>query len=156
LCTHESWAAGGWERSALLATWERRGRVAETCPSKAQPMRLSCSAQLLSIRLISISTPRRAWKWSSLMLRFDVPVGDDGRSRRHQPTGSTRNWAVRQTSWFAVDGSKRVGVSARKTSDLAKITTKTRFTPPRFGPCPAGAGGVLAWEHGSLSCLACG
>ena len=57
------------------------------------------------------------------MLRFDVPVGDDGRSRRRQPTGTTRNWAVRRTSWLAVDGSERVGASPRKTADLGKLVT---------------------------------
>ena len=97
--------------------------AAEACPSQAQSMRLSCSAHLLSIRLISISTPRRAWKWSSPMLCFHVTVDDDGRSRGRQPTGSTRNWAVRRTSWFAVDGSERVGVSPRKTADLVKNVT---------------------------------
>ena len=90
-------------------------------------MRLSCSAQLLRIRLISMSTPRRAWKLRSLMLRFDVPVGDDGRSRRRQPTGWMRNSAAHPTSWFAVDGYERVGVSPRTTSDLAKIVTKNQI-----------------------------
>ena len=46
--------------------FERRGRVAKAYPNPAHPMQQSRSAHLLSIRLISISTPRRAWKWSSL------------------------------------------------------------------------------------------
>ena len=57
------------------------------------------------------------------MLRFDVPVGDDGRSRRRQPTGWMRNSTVHPTSWLAVDGSERVGASPRKTADLGKIVT---------------------------------
>ena len=36
---------------------------------------------VLSIRLISISTPRAEWKWSSLMLCFHVTVDADGSSR---------------------------------------------------------------------------
>ena len=112
---------GGCRAAALYLAWS--GRAAEACPSQAQSMRLSCSAHLLSIRLISISTPRRAWKWSSQMLCFHVTVHDDERSGRRQPTGCTRNSAARATSWFAVDGSKRVGVSARKTADLVKIVT---------------------------------
>ena len=58
------------------------------------------------------------------MLCFHVTVHDDERSGRRQPTGCTRNSAARATSWFAVDGSKRVGVSARKTGDLTEIVTK--------------------------------
>ena len=33
------------------------------------------------------------------------------------------NSTVHPTSWFAVDGSERVGVSPRKTADLRKIVT---------------------------------
>ena len=121
MCTHESWAAGGWERSALLGeAWKSGRNVPEQGAADAAVVQ---RATVEHHRLISISTPRRAWKWSSLMLRFDVPVGDDGRSRRRQPTGTTRNWAVRRTSWFAVDGSERVGVSPRKTADLVKNVT---------------------------------
>ena len=57
------------------------------------------------------------------MLCFHVTVHDDERSGRRQPTGWMRNSAAHPTSWFAVDGSKRVGVSARKTADLVKIDT---------------------------------
>ena len=57
------------------------------------------------------------------MLCFHVTVDDDGSSRPRQPTGCTRNPAARATSWFAVDGSERVGVSPRKTADLVKIVT---------------------------------
>jgi hypothetical protein len=38
-----------------------------------------------------------------------------------------RNSAAHPTSWFAVNGSERVGVSPRKTSDLAKIVTKNEI-----------------------------
>ena len=57
------------------------------------------------------------------MLCFDVTVDDDGSCRRRQPTGWMRNSIAHPTSWFAVDGSEHVGVSARKTADLVKIVT---------------------------------
>jgi len=101
--------------------------AAEACPSQAQSMRLSCSAHLLSIRLISISTPRRAWKWSSPMLCFHVTVDDDGRSRGRQPTGCLRNPELEATSWFAVDGSAARRRQSRHNRDLGKIVTYSQI-----------------------------
>ena len=121
MCTHESWAAGGWERSALLGeAWKSGRNVPEQGAADAAVVQRATVEHQTDLNL---STPRRAWKWSSPMLCFHVTVDDDGRSRGRQPTGSTRNWAVRRTSWFAVDGSERVGVSPRKTADLRKIVT---------------------------------
>jgi hypothetical protein len=56
-----------------------------------------------------------------------MTVDDDARSRWRQPTGCLRNPELEATSWFAVDGSKRVGVSPRKTADLGKIVTYSQI-----------------------------
>jgi hypothetical protein len=44
LCTHESWATGGWERSALLSGRERRGRW-QKC-ARARGSRCGCRRRM--------------------------------------------------------------------------------------------------------------
>ena len=63
------------------STRERRGRVAEVCPSQAQAKRLSRSAHLLSIRLASLSSPWRAVHVEHKLLLVHETVLDDARSR---------------------------------------------------------------------------
>ena len=58
--------------------------------------------------------------WSSQMLVVNETVLDGARPRRRQPTRCSRSSTAQATSWFAVDGSERVGVSPRKTSDLTQ------------------------------------
>jgi hypothetical protein len=108
---------------------ERLVKAAKACPSQAQSMRQSCSAHLLSIRLVCISTPRCAYMWRSQMLCFHVTVDDDGRSRRRQPTGSMRNSAAHRTSWFAVDGSAARRRQSRYNGDLTEIVIKRQILP---------------------------
>ena len=67
--------------------------------------------------------------WSSQMLVVNETVLDGARPRRRRPTGWMRNSTAHPTSWFAVDGSERVGVSPRKTSDLRKIVIIPQITP---------------------------
>ena len=106
---------------------ERRVKAAEACPSQAQSMQQSCSAHLLSIRLVCISTPRRACTWSSQMLCFHVTVDDDGRSGRRQPTGSMRSSVLHRTSWFAEDGSAARRRQSRHNRDLRRIVTYSQI-----------------------------
>ena len=90
------------------STRERRERAAEACPSQAQAMEHSCSAHLLCIRLVCISTLRRACTWSSQMLSIHVTGADDERLKQRKPTGCLRNSAAQATSWFTLH-SGRVG-----------------------------------------------
>ena len=53
--------------------------AAESCPSQAQAKRLSCSAHLLSIRLVSLSSPRRAVYVEHKLLLVHETVLDDAR-----------------------------------------------------------------------------
>ena len=112
---------------------ERRAKMVESYLSRAQPMKQSGSANLLSIKLILFhaAAPQRcAYKWSSQMLRFHEVVADDGRSRRRQPSGCTSISAPQATSWFTTDGSAvapcAVG-SARKVVIVVRSVTKNEI-----------------------------